>query len=270
VTDLKLDTAGVTDAGLAGLQDWVHLRSLSLPVRITDAGLLHLAKLTSLQSINLASLKNIKGPGLAGLKNATALKELDLSGLPLTDAGLAGLEDWKHLEVLELPEHITDAGLLHLAKLTKLQSVNIDSLKGLKGPGLTGLKHATALKKLDLSRLPITDAGLDGIKDWKHLEVLELPKSITDAGLARLSGLKALISLRVNDAAGVTDAGLAHLEGLTNLEDLQLTGTKITDAGLRHLEGLGQLRELFLHKTGVTRAGIEKLKKKLPHSYIWE
>ncbi|MDW8038002.1 MAG: protein kinase, partial [Thermoguttaceae bacterium] len=64
--------------------------------QITDAGLVHLAKLTNLQS-------------------------LDLSETKITDAGLVHLAKLTNLQDLNLSwPKITDAGLVHLAKLTNL------------------------------------------------------------------------------------------------------------------------------------------------------
>ena len=50
----------------------------------------------------------------------------------------------------------------------------------------------------------------------------------------------------------VSDAGLQHLKGLTQLQRLDLDGTQVSDAGLNHLKGLTQLRELNLRGTKVT------------------
>ena len=44
----------------------------------------------------------------------------------------------------------------------------------------------------------------------------------------------------------MTDAGLKELAGLTQLQTLNLAGTKVTDAGLKELAGLTQLQTLDL------------------------
>ncbi len=265
---LDLSATQVTDTGLAHLKPLTNLKHLDLSgTRITDAGFAHFSGMTSLRSIGLNYLEKVTGTGLQHLRGAKGLTELNLYTSGATDAGLAGLKDWVQLRSLLLPDRITDAGLLHLNKLTNLQSVNLSDLRKVTGPGFAGLKNATAIKSLDLSNHPVTDTGVDGLKEWKHLEELTLPKNITDAGLAPLMGLKALTALRVRGAA-ISDAGLAHLRGLTNLELLDLDGTKISDAGLPIIEGLQNLRKLSIGSTKVTDAGIEKLQKKLPNSEI--
>ena len=58
--------------------------------------------------------------------------------------------------------------------------------------------------------------------------------------------------------------GCPTLKGLTNLQHLNLDGTKITDAGLPHLKGLTSLKELRLLDTGVTGTAVEELRQALP------
>ena len=55
---------------------------------------------------------------------------------------------------------------------------------------------------------------------------------------------------------------------LSQLEVLELKGTKITDTGLEHLKGLKRLQILSLFQTKVTDAGIERLQKALPKARI--
>ena len=44
----------------------------------------------------------------------------------------------------------------------------------------------------------------------------------------------------------MTDSGLASIRGLNQLEELNLSGTRIGDAGLANLRGLSQLQMLAL------------------------
>ncbi len=75
------------------------------------------------------------------------------------------------------------------------------------------------------------------------------------AYVAQMSGLE---TLKVNYTMG--DAGLAHLNVMPNLDDLDLTGSKVTDAGLATLIGLPKLRALGLAHTRVTAAGVAHLR----------
>ncbi len=67
---------------------------------------------------------------------------------------------------------------------------------------------------------------------------------------------------------GDTDSGLVDLKGLTNLQELNLTATKITDSGLEHLKGLTKLKVLGLRNTKVTDEGVQKLQAALPKCRI--
>ena len=61
----------------------------------------------------------------------------------------------------------------------------------------------------------------------------------------------------------ITDAGLANLTGLIHLSSLRLGATKVTDAGLVHLKGLHALELLDLN-AAVTDAGVRGLEEALP------
>ena len=92
---------------------------------------------------------------------------------------------------------------------------------------------------------------------------LALMGKITDAGLGPLWALTNLETLDL-DGTKITDAGLVHLKGLSKLKRLELYSTKITDAGLVHLKGLTKLELLYLKETEITDAGVKDLKEALP------
>jgi hypothetical protein len=56
---------------------------------------------------------------------------------------------------------------------------------------------------------------------------------------------------------------------LTQLQNLDLNGTRVTDAGLEHLQRLKQLRDLHIIGTACTADGEEKFKQALPHCAIF-
>ena len=86
--------------------------------------------------------------------------DVNFVGPQITDAGLVCLKGLTRLERLNLwhTTQITDAGLVHLKGLTKLEHLILDS----QGTdiGLENLKGLTNLKVLLLCNYRITDAGL--------------------------------------------------------------------------------------------------------------
>ena len=160
---------------------------------------------------------------------------------------------------------ITDAGLVHLRGLTKLQYLDLGDTR-IADAGLVHLEGMANLQLLDFSGTRTTDAGLVHLKGLKKLQTLWLRGTrITDAGLVHLKGMTNLQELVLPDE--ITDAGLVHLKGLTNLKSLGLGGPGITDAGLVHLKGLSNLQGLLLPDQ-ITNAGVADLKKSLPKCEI--
>jgi hypothetical protein len=134
------------------------------------------------------------------------------------------------------------------------ESVLIDMVNA-----MTHLKNLRRLKRLDLRRLPVWDAGLLHVEGLAGLEVLNLTcTKVTDTGMARLAGLKNLRELNLSFNV-ITDAGIEHLAGMTRLEDLDLEGTKVSNAGLVYLAEMSRLEGLRLKGTEVTDAGLQHL-----------
>lgn len=113
------------------------------------------------------------------------------------------------------------------------------------------------------------DGGLDVLAPISgQIVSLDLARTkVTDAGLAKLGGMKALKELHLENT-GISDAGLDHLKALNQLEYLNLYNTKVTDAGLTKLAALGKLKALYLWQSGVTKSGVAALKAKLPNTHI--
>ena len=76
---------------------------------ITDAQLVHLRALTSLQTLYLTETK-VTGAGLVHLKGLTNLKVLRLDRADVTDAGMVHLKGLTRLQNLILYTKVTDAG----------------------------------------------------------------------------------------------------------------------------------------------------------------
>lgn len=160
-----------------------------------------------------------------------------------TDADLASFRSTiaalPRARALCLGAGISDAGLEHLAGLTRLQWLELKSPR-------------------------VTSAGLRYLEGLHDLQILQFWRcQITDSGLAHLRPLTRLRRLDLEDTR-ISDRGLSVLAGLTGLRDLNLDGTAITDAGLAHLKPLTRLRVLHTSRTGVTDAGLAALEPAVP------
>ena len=88
--------------------------------------------------------------------------------------------------VVIVNSQVTDAGLVHLKGLTKLE-VLLLTCKQITDAGLVHLKGLTNLESLNLSNTPITDTGLVHLKGLTNLEQLWLGGTqVTDEGVKKL------------------------------------------------------------------------------------
>ena len=117
-----------------------------------------------------------------------------------------------------------------------------------------------AVTAADLTGSWITDADLTRLATLPNLRRLDLSRTkITDAGLEHLKPLNEVIELRLRYAESVTDNGVAHIKGWKHLERLDLRGTKITSRVFESLAGLTTLRSLDIAFTRVSDEGFEEL-----------
>jgi len=107
------------------------------PIHVTDAGLAHLKELPELESLHLRTF-HITDVGLAQLEDLTGLKTLSVAGAPRMGMG----------RDVRSPK-VTDAGLVHLKGLAKLEALHLQELK-IGGSGLVHLKGLPELSRLSL------------------------------------------------------------------------------------------------------------------------
>jgi len=98
---------------------------------------------------------------------------VEISNPATTDADLAHLKEFPHLQSLTVAGKFTDAGLAHLAGLTELQTLELASAK-MTDAGLAHLKPLVKLQVLRLHGLKVTDAGLVHLLPLEGLLTLDL------------------------------------------------------------------------------------------------
>ncbi len=211
---------------------------------------------------------------LACLDGLDRLTRLDLGNFgrigPVAFARIARLG---RLESLELAE--VEPGMLDRLGLPGLESLTIqanlrqgaspaEARSGRDGVAvdLAFLDRLPGLRDLTLRGFPLGDADTAPIARHDALTSLSIAApDLTDAGLARLAGLRRLVALSIDHATGLTEAGLAHLARLRSLQVLGLDpAAQLTDAGLAHLAGLAELEHLELGGTKIEGSGIARLR----------
>jgi len=286
----------ITDAGLAHLSSLTQLEDLRvLDNPITDAGLVHLKSMGSLKRLTLDQTQ-VTDDGMALVKQLKSLESLSVPS-HLTDQGLAHLAELPNLKHLwaggSSNSPITDEGLVSLARVRSLEELMIGGT-GITDEGLSHIAKLTRLKHLSLLYAPLmTDQGVVHLTDLKSLTLLELPRSeITISGLASLNALPELRMLMARsvrqDGTGLDLSGLTKLEKLTlcpkvtrqggslvrdSLHDEDLAGLAnltclewlqgilgdISDAGMAHLAGLKNMERLNINSPGITNKGLSYL-----------
>jgi hypothetical protein len=137
----------------------------------------------------------------------------------VSDAGLERMEEFNQFPKFYYVAcnyiNITDNGLEHIAKCTKMKELFINGASRITNEGFKHLLILPNLEGLYLynysAPMPITDAGLEHIGKMvklKHLRIINLP--ITDAGLKYLQNLQNLEYLFVQSKI-VTEKGLLEL-----------------------------------------------------------
>jgi hypothetical protein len=157
------------------------------------------------------------------------LEELDLSQSTSPRQRLLSLWGSRGEQALEtLRMMVTDAGVAHLAGLTKLRVLNLSGTD-VGDAGLSHLSCLTNLRELRLSATSVTGDGLAHLRGLTNLRVLDLSgTSITDAGLVYLEGLTGLQTLDLSDTR-ISKSAAVHLKKLTGLRSLDLRGTEADD-----------------------------------------
>jgi Leucine-rich repeat (LRR) protein len=247
--DLSLYNTQVTDRGLAYLKSMPSLKKLDIRKRgqkgqITDAGMVHLAQIGSLEHLEVSGITD---KGMAHIANLKNLKHLRGGGD--SDTALQHLSKLQSLEYLATGgTGFTNAGMDDLAKLTNLKDLRLFSAHSITNEGLAKLKTLKSLERLTLSCKNLTIAGLSHLNELPNIVELRVRKIKQDNSGLDISGLSKLEKLRLSLSRKgnqfVRDEDMACLKKLKNLRRLAITRSMITDAGIAHLKDLPNMREL--------------------------
>ncbi len=95
---------------------------------------------------------------------------------------------------------------------------------------------------------------------------------LTFEGLLPILDVGSIKSLDFDASPAVNDEFLRIVAHLSDLESLNLGGTRVTDVGLAELASLKKLRKLYLWRTTVSEEGLQSLVqlKRLEHLNVWD
>jgi hypothetical protein len=176
---------------------------------------------------------------------------------------------WSNEVTYPSPPTVKDDGLTSVEELHDLKTLIIDKCDRLTAAGLKHLGRLGKLESLDLQGIDIADGGLAELASLETIKTLRLGgNSIGDQDLQALSQLSRLEQLSLSFPE-LPDAGLAHLTSLSSLKALTLENSSTTDAALEHLAAMRQLKMVLLSGTRVTEAGIKRLRTSLPNCTVF-
>jgi len=178
---------------------------------ITDIGLAHMSHLSKLKRLYLMCNCNADGNGFASwylLADLEVLEFYKLNGSALEY--ISRIPNIKHLDVGFEDESCNDTDIAHIAKMSKLKTLNLSSRNcRCTGEGFSGwhrlvklesltlevsassdidmtelsLKHVfdiPNITKLDLSLCRLSDSAFKGLHKLQHLELLHMPGDMKD------------------------------------------------------------------------------------------
>lgn len=221
---LKVIATELNDERLAHVGKLTNLKTLSLVNngKFGDSGLARLVGLTQLESFACMGT-GIQGHVYAKFEGWTKLTRLNHRGSSLDDEGLRQIcERFSNLESLGLAHaHFTDAGAVHLAKLTKLKNLEI------------GTHDATPAALASLIKLP--------------LESIQLGEGFhTVDAFTTVKAIPTLRTLSITSGKDLTDADLSFIASINQLEALIMDKLPLPDERLPQLSGFAHLKSISL------------------------
>lgn len=174
--------------GTAGVDAALHkdARVAAKFETVTDATLLALARYPRVGAIQAFDATKCTAKGFNALKKLRHLRVLELNQSGVSDKELAEIGSCKELRKLVIPESsITDMGLVSIAKLTRLEYLDLSANEKISDRGMLQVKKLERLEFLFLNRTSISDRGLFELKPLEGLRSLNvaLTKVTPDAAM---------------------------------------------------------------------------------------
>ena len=264
-----LNAGGITDDGLERISRLDHVTRLDFDggLRLTDEGLLHLARMPQLEELNLSGWKGrITDRGLQVLRQLPALRKFAMC--------------WQ--------QNVSDAGAQNLALCDRLESVDLMGTPCGDG-AIQALAGKAKLRHFKTGR-GVTDEGLKLLRGlpvfaaWQGGEVryglmtfgdaepnhLLVDGPFTNQGIGALAALEGIFGLNFFwHCPAMTGAGLEPLRDLPNLGVLGIDGKLCDDEAMRHIATIPRLRMLMAQGTVAGDVGFAALSRSRSLEHLW-
>ncbi|CAI7760342.1 unnamed protein product [Closterium sp. NIES-53] len=144
--------------------------------RLSTTALRLLSTISHLQHVDLDGLAGFSAEGVRLLYKLPRLEDLSLRDTAVSDDALIGIGEAKSLARLYLSRtQVTDAGLLHIAAISSLNTLSLLGCLGVTGIGMVHVGRLGGLEWLYLQGTGVDDAGLHNLAYLTKLHVLYLP-----------------------------------------------------------------------------------------------
>jgi hypothetical protein len=162
---VALPECQLTDNGLEELTRLPRLELLTIVGnRITDSGMVHVARLSTLRVLTLNC--NVTDTGLELLAYLPNLERLDLTQTRITDAGLGHLKNYARLTTLVLNgTQLTDEALPAIAQLKTLQQLYLGHTS-VDDAAVASLMHMEQLQLLYVVDTQMTAKGVEELQPY--------------------------------------------------------------------------------------------------------
>jgi hypothetical protein len=277
LVDLAVANTGPHDKRTADPYDVVffehlgHITSLEslnvISTKFSDAWMPHIAKLTNLKTLRFTNNGSLTDAGmeqLAGLKN---LEQFSFVGTKITGRAYAKFEGFTRLtRVSHRGSSIDDEGLKELCEhLPNLESISLAHAK-FTDAGAVHLAKLTKLKSLELGTHNATPAALKNLVGLP-LESIQLGEGFHSAdAFTTVKGIPTLRKLSVTDGSRLTDADLRLIAAIAQLESLTMDKLPLPDERLPILSAFAHLKSIAfaLRPKGYPAETQAKIKALLP------
>ena len=281
-------------APIATTRDWdevVLLLAANAPAQLgavgqmTDEILADIARVDGIVGLHLNGSRGVTDAGIRHLAGMSSLERLDLSGTSISDRGLEVLRHLPALENLSLAgTAITDAGATELAHCRALARLDLGWTRTGDGAirALAGLQSLTHLS----SGVAVSDAGIPLLheipvfKTWRGGDAwnaltsyssepnhLNLRGPFTDRGMQHMRGLDGLAGLNLDDSSLAITA--AALEPLVSLPWLMWLGVDAKDDWMPYIAQMPVLQFLGVQDTVAGDDGFVALSRSQSIERIW-